>query len=69
MAKFWGVECKGCGMKHPTAIYRHGDVGGRYAPNETFQYGCPHDNTSYSYEGKDEIRFDYVATRRSIQRP
>jgi hypothetical protein len=50
MAKFWGVECKGCGMIHPTAMQRPGDLGGRCAPNEPFQYVCPHDNTQYSYE-------------------
>jgi hypothetical protein len=58
---WWGIVCKGCGQKHPTAMNRgKNDAIGRFGKDEQFEYRCPDDNRTYKYVGSDETVFDYT---------
>ncbi len=60
--RWWGVVCKGCGEKHPTAMYKKNDANGRFRPRERFKYRCPASDRVYAYVGSEEVVFNYTLT-------
>lgn len=58
--RWWGIVCKGCGQKHPTAMYMKNDTIGRFNRRESFKYRCPDNDRTYEYVGSDEIVFNYT---------